>query len=120
MKASSKRSGFMIMEMVGAMALLVILVFVFHTSLRQIRKLETLALTQNRAQVVLQNVLERLEAEASLTPEIASEILTDEFEASSLNIPHRFHVACTPHEGRLRLLIVRADLRPVALVEVGP
>ena len=120
MTPTSRKSGIVLMDMVAAMGLMVILVVVFHSALHQIRKLEALALTQNRAQVVLENVLERLEAEEHITADTAGTVLDAEFQASALNIPHRFHAECAPHQGRLRLLIVRADQRPVALVEVGP
>lgn len=119
-RSPSSRSGFLIMDVVAAMAVMVMLVALFHTSLRHIRKLEILALTQNRAQVVLENVLERLEAEPVVTETLAREVLQAEFEASSLNIPDRFQTACDPHEQRLRLQVLRGDGRPVALVEIGP
>lgn len=108
------------MEMAAAMLVAGLMVGVFYTSLHRIRRLETLALTQGRALTVLENVVERLAAEPGVTAALAAQVLEEEFASSDLNLPERFSIQCRPQNDGIQLLVVRADGRAVATVEVGP
>ncbi len=110
----------MIMELLASIALATILVMTFSATMHKVRELETLALAQGRALVVLANALERLEAAERVDLDTARQVLEIEFAWSALDVNDRFSAVTEVAEGRIALKIVRADGRPVALVELGP
>jgi type II secretory pathway pseudopilin PulG len=84
-KPGFTENGFTVLELITAIAMLVAVTTLFSGSLRGIRELEELYRAETEAIVVMNNVLERLEAAGGWRSDLAGRMLEDEFEKSRLS-----------------------------------
>lgn len=98
---NSSRAGFTIPELIAAVCILAVLSTCFYVSLGGVHRLQTRFEAERNAILVMNNVLERLEAEQTRTRQDAESIFQDEFRKSSLSRDERF----TPFFGALERVI---------------
>jgi len=110
-------AGFTIMELIVAMGLLVVVISAFTAVLNSIRSIETTYGYETKSIVVLNNMIERLEAGKSWNQEKVSEILKDEFTKSDLSDQSGFHPECHVEADKIYAAIIKMNGKPMAKVE---
>lgn len=112
--------GFTLTEVIGATAILFLLLGCFYAALNAVHRLERLYWNETRAVVVLNNVLEQVRAERTSDLQRVSSLLRDEFTLSGLSENAKLAIQCEPANGKVAACIVRENGRPLAMVEIGP
>jgi hypothetical protein len=115
-----RRDGFTIVELVGAMAILFLLMGCFYASLNGVRRLERVYWSETRAVVVLNNVLERARVERGAPEQRVADVLREEFSQSELPISAQAAVRRDPVRGTMTLGILKDNGKPLAQMDVTP
>lgn len=118
----------MILEMLVALGMAALVLVGFSTAARGSRQLQDRLTDQSQAIVLLQNVLERMEADPNprQNPEQNPErtslagILADEFAKSSLAGRPGFQAVCDESRGRLHVRVLGGKNRVLARMELKP
>jgi hypothetical protein len=111
-------AGIATVEFITAMGMLGLVLSCFTVALNGVRRLERRAELENRAIIVLYNVVERLEAEQTRNAAKTETILDQEFKNSELagesGLSARYVIGAKAG----RLVISRADGKPIAETEL--
>jgi len=113
-------SGFTIVELVGAMAILFLLTGCFYASLNGVRRLEQVYWNETRAVVVLNNVLERVRVERNVQEQRVAAILREEFAQSGLPIHTQPATQRDSGRGTITIGILKDNGKPLAQMDVTP
>jgi hypothetical protein len=115
-----ERKGFTVMELIGAAAVLFLLISCFYASVTALLRFQRAVADENSAIVVLANTLERIEAGDRRDEGRVRRILEDEFAGSALAGRGRLAPVCSRKDDGLRVGIARSDGVCVAEVRIGP
>jgi hypothetical protein len=111
----------LIMELVVAMGMATMLAACFSMAVRGTRQLQDKLEAQSQAIVVLQNVLERVEAaQPARDSALVTRILDEEFKLSPLAERRGVHSICDTAGKRVSLRVVGAGGQPLAGMELKP
>lgn len=117
---SPGREGFTLLELTVSMGILVIVMSCFSAVLNGVQKIERAYAQENRAIVVLNNMVERLEAQKTWGHSTASRILKEEFNKSELAGHAEFSPKCSVEGEGVRAAILKKNGKTLAKVELNP
>ncbi len=107
-------AGFSMLELIAALSILAVLISIFSATLNGIMDYERALECETGALVILDNTLERLEAESAWNSTLADRIIQEEFIRSTLAGQPGFQAACTTTGSRIELAITKSDGRILA------
>lgn len=119
MHSSRTAPGFIIFELAGCLAIVAILFLTFTSGMHRLHRTETELMERNRAQLVLENVVERAGAESRVTPTLLETLLLNELSQSPLHRADRYAAELTRADGRVGLVVRKVDGPVLGAVEVG-
>ncbi len=111
---------FTMLELLWAMMVLGILTTAFVGQYSMLRQMQTSFIQGNRCLIVMDNTLERLALEESITQERADQLLADEFALAEIPGKGNLRTRCEWRDERLVLAIDKPNGHPVVQVPLSP
>ena len=111
-----QRCGSIILEMIGALGILMLLLSCFYASLHAVLGAGDTFVREAQAVYVLENVVERLAAESSRSPSRARTLLHEELAASDLSGEDAISASCDTGDRGTHLRIQKSGKRLLAEV----
>jgi hypothetical protein len=114
----ARNGAFTVIELVAAFAILFTLISGFGVAIKGVFEVEHRLRIENEGIVVLNNVLERLEAEKTWDVRIAALVLKEEFSRSELAKSSRLHPVCNEQRDRIMVCIMKDNGKPLVGIEL--
>jgi len=112
------RTNYTMLELIAALGALALLSACFLASLKSLAKMEWISSSENRAILVLDNVLERAESIKKPSAQDIKRVFDSEYSKSPLGDDSRIHAAFVDSGDKVRLRILKPNGKPLAEVEV--
>ena len=114
-----KKQYFAMMEVIAIMAVLIILFSAFAETMNSVYRANRTFISESKAVLVLDNVIEQLKGRKNISAEEVKKILSKEFLQSDLGKNKDYRATSTEKNGRLLISIVRLkDRRLLAEVKL--
>ena len=113
-----KAQGFTIIELIGAMSIAVILLTCFYTTLRGLYSMQRVLEEETMAVVVMNNLVERLDAEGTRDTAAVSRIFKEEYEKSPVSQTGKLTPECRTGDGVISVRILKKNGKPLAKLEL--
>ncbi len=114
-----KKQYFAMVEIVAIIAVLVILFSAFATAINSVYRANKTFISESKAVLVLENVIEQLEGRKDISTEEVKKILSKEFLHSDLGVSKKYRATSVERDGDLVISIVRVkDKRLLAEVKL--
>ena len=114
MMRNEKKQGFALLEVVAALGILVMLFGFFYTALNGMYQIQDVYQAESRAVILLNNTVERCNAEKKLSHDIVSSIFLDEFQKSDLFYQEGFSPVCKEEKNFSILSVMKENGKPLA------
>jgi len=114
-----KKQYFAMMEVIAIIAVLMILFSAFATTINSVYRANKTFISESKAVLVLENVVEELKGRKNVSPEEVKKILSREFQLSELGKGKDYRVTIKERAGVFIIGIIRAkDRRLLAEVKL--
>ena len=114
-----RKQYFAMMEIIAIMAVLVILFSAFAETMNGVYRANRTFISESKAVLVLDNVIEQLKGRKNISTEEVKRILSKEFQHSDLGKSNDYRATSTERNGHLLIAIIRAkDRRLLAEVKL--